>query len=150
MTMHLELGLTTLRTGRPRKKKNIKMTQVKLEKYEQQMRQYNKDMRKWGLSHQQLDLKKYIDYCQGNYTPKVKTEKTEGRFDVSESTVYQRPTTYVPSKGTIEPVAPNGIDWKQQQERLEVSKKYTIAPAYNKGPYMVVSGPDIKTAGRKV
>ena len=62
MTMHLELGLTTLRTGKPRKKKNTKMTQAKLEKYEQQMRQYNKDMRKWGLSHQQLDLKKYIDY----------------------------------------------------------------------------------------
>ena len=59
MTMHLELGLTMLRTSRPKKRK--KMTQAKLEKYEQQMRQYNKDMRKWGLPHQQLNLKEYID-----------------------------------------------------------------------------------------
>jgi hypothetical protein len=42
------------------------------------------------------------------------------------------------------------ISWKEKQERLEVSKQYSIAPAYNKGPYMVVAKEDIKTAGRKV
>ena len=34
--------------------------------------------------------------------------------------------------------------------KIEASKAYTIAPAYNKGPYMVVAKEDIKTAGRKV
>ena len=34
--------------------------------------------------------------------------------------------------------------------KIEASKSYTIAPAYNKGPYMVVAKEDIKTAGRKV
>ena len=34
--------------------------------------------------------------------------------------------------------------------KIEASKQYTIAPAYNKGPYMVVAKEDIKTAGRKV
>ena len=148
MTMHLELGLTMLRTSRPKTRK--KMTQAKLEKYEQQMRQYNKDMRKWGLPHQQLNLKEYIDYCHGKYTPKVKTRKSESSYDASENKVYQRPTINIPSKESMEPVAPNGIDWKQKQERIEVSKKYTIAPAYNKEPYMVVSNSDIKTAGRKI
>ena len=30
------------------------------------------------------------------------------------------------------------------------NKQYTIVPAYNKGPYMVVGKEDLKTAGRKV
>ena len=38
----------------------------------------------------------------------------------------------------------------QTQERLEVSKQYSIVPAYNKGPYMVVAKEDLKTAGKKV
>ena len=34
--------------------------------------------------------------------------------------------------------------------KIEASKNFTIAPAYNKGPYMVVAKEDIKTAGRKI
>ena len=34
--------------------------------------------------------------------------------------------------------------------KIEASKNFTIVPAYNKGPYMVVSKSDLKTAGRKV
>ena len=34
--------------------------------------------------------------------------------------------------------------------KIEESKKFTIVPAYNKGPYMVVNKKDLKTAGRKV
>ena len=34
--------------------------------------------------------------------------------------------------------------------KIEASKNFTIAPAYNKGPYMVVAKEDIKTAGRKL
>lgn len=34
--------------------------------------------------------------------------------------------------------------------KIEASKNWTIAPAYNKGPYMVVAREDIKTAGKKV
>jgi len=43
----------------------------------------------------------------------------------------------------------NGIkpdnSWK-----IEASKNFTVVPAYNKGPYMVVNKTDLKTAGRKV
>ena len=41
-------------------------------------------------------------------------------------------------------------NWKEIQERIEISKQYAIVPAYNKGPYMVVSKEDLKTAGKKV
>ena len=34
--------------------------------------------------------------------------------------------------------------------KIEASKNFTIVPAYNKGPYMVVYKSDLKTAGRKV
>ena len=34
--------------------------------------------------------------------------------------------------------------------KIEASKNFTIVPAYNKGPYMVVNKKDLKTAGRKV
>lgn len=39
---------------------------------------------------------------------------------------------------------------RDDRERLEVSSGYTIAPAYNKGPYMVIAKADLKTAGKKV
>ena len=34
--------------------------------------------------------------------------------------------------------------------KIEASKNFTVVPAYNKGPYMVVNKSDLKTAGRKV
>jgi len=34
--------------------------------------------------------------------------------------------------------------------KIEASKNFTIVPAYNKVPYMVVNKSDLKTAGRKV
>lgn len=35
-----------------------------------------------------------------------------------------------------------------KQERIERSKKYTVAPAYNKSGYMVISKNDVKDIGR--
>ena len=39
---------------------------------------------------------------------------------------------------------------RDDRERLAVSSQYSIAPAYNKGPYMVIAKEDLKTAGKKV
>lgn len=44
----------------------------------------------------------------------------------------------------------NGGTKPDDRWKIEESKKWTIAPAYNKGPYMVVAREDIKTAGKKV
>jgi len=40
--------------------------------------------------------------------------------------------------------------WEEQQERLAISNQYSIVPAYNKGPYMVVPVSELTTAGKKV
>ena len=34
--------------------------------------------------------------------------------------------------------------------KIEASKNFTIVPAYNKGPYMVVDAKDFKTMGKKI
>ena len=44
----------------------------------------------------------------------------------------------------------NGGTKPDNRWKLEISKNFTIVPAYNKGPYMVVSKSDLKTAGKKV
>lgn len=36
-----------------------------------------------------------------------------------------------------------------KEEKQEISKQYTIAPAYNKGAYQVIPKDDIKDIGRK-
>lgn len=53
-----------------------------------------------------------------------------------------------PCSNNFEPI----VDKKKlkQEDIDKVSKKVTIAPAYNKGPYMVISRSDVETAGRKV
>ncbi|MBR20596.1 MAG: hypothetical protein CMA64_10720 [Euryarchaeota archaeon] len=44
----------------------------------------------------------------------------------------------------------NGGTKPDNRWKIEASKNWTIVPAYNKGPYMVVSNSDLKTAGKKV
>ena len=60
--------------------------------------------------------------------------------------VYRRETKYIPSR-----VGTGGIDScakKDNSEKLRISSNYTIAPAYNKGAYQVISKDSIKDIGR--
>jgi len=150
MTMHLEQGLTTLNLKKPKSKRN-KLSDNQIKKYEKMMREHNKYMRQIKCSHMQMSLKEYIDYCFGCYKAKATPKKP---IYVAESTeALPNPkisvTTQLP-----EPKAKyyrsSRSSWKEVQERLAISKQYSIAPAYNKGPYMVVAREDLKTAGKKV
>ena len=64
--------------------------------------------------------------------------------------------TYEPSRETKLSDVPlsnkmgNGGTKPDNSWKIEESKNFTIVPAYNKGPYMVVNKRDLKTAGRKV
>ena len=76
---------------------------------------------------------------------------TDGRYtiDVAERTMpVEREQTLsdVPMSNKIS----HGGTKPDNRWKIEASKNFTIAPAYNKGPYMVVAKEDIKTAGRKV
>jgi hypothetical protein len=60
--------------------------------------------------------------------------------------VYRRETKYIPSLNST-----GGVDScskKDNTEQLKVSSNYTIAPAYNKGAYQVITKESIKDIGR--
>ena len=70
-------------------------------------------------------------------------------INIAERTMpYEREATLsdVPMSNKIS----HGGTKPDNRWQIEASKNFTIAPAYNKGPYMVVAKEDIKTAGRKV
>ena len=62
-------------------------------------------------------------------------------FEPRENTLSDVPMSNKIGHGGTKP----DNSWK-----IEASKNFTIAPAYNKGPYMVVAKQDIKTMGKKV
>jgi hypothetical protein len=72
-----------------------------------------------------------------------KREIVNTTFDKVPSTVREKelPLSNTIGKGGTKP----DDSWK-----IEASKNWTIVPAYNKGPYMVVAKEDLKTAGKKV
>ena len=96
-------------------------------------------------------LKKHIKYlqklgfdCDDNGRIQL---TTDGRYsiDIAERT-YEAPQPQVQMSNKIG----QGGTKPDNRWKIEASKNFTIAPAYNKGPYMVVAKEDIKTAGRKV
>tara|TARA_A100001011_G_C13991201_1_gene707313 strand:- start:199 stop:573 length:375 start_codon:yes stop_codon:yes gene_type:complete len=98
-----------------------------------------------------LALKKHIKYlqklgfdCDDNGRIQL---TTDGRYsiDIAERT-YQEPQPNVQLSNKIG----HGGTKPDNSWKIEASKNFTIAPAYNKGPYMVVAKQDIKTMGRKV
>lgn len=96
-------------------------------------------------------LQKHIEYLmslglnvdrQGKI---IVAERQQGNILLNEN----RPRTVVKTMPQKMPVMGNGTK-KDERWKLEISKNYSVMPAYNKGPYMVVAKEDIKTAGKKV
>ena len=89
-------------------------------------------------------LKKLGFDCDDNGRIKL---TTDGRYtiDIAERT-YESPKPNIKLSNKIG----RGGTKPDNSWKIEASKNFTIAPAYNKGPYMVVAKEDIKTAGRKV
>jgi hypothetical protein len=100
-------------------------------------------------------LSKHIKYlkklgfdCDDNGRIKLTLDGRHS-INIAERTMpYEREATLsdVPMSNKIS----HGGTKPDNRWKIEASKNFTIAPAYNKGPYMVVAKEDIKTAGRKV
>jgi len=126
-----------------KKMKNLSSNQIS--QFEEELRVHNKFMKQKGIHSMLMTLDEYIKYRFGQ-SPKVKTT-----FVPLQSVPHVRETPEYPSLSNSKNMGNGGtIDHKTQMERIAVSKQYSIVPAYNKGPYMVVSKEDLKTAGRKV
>jgi hypothetical protein len=107
-------------------------------------RAYNKRMRAKYLHSNQLTFDDYVDYVEGYYKVSIQTQSVK-RYSMPKV----RETEEIPSLSTFRESAP-GVDWLKHKEKLEISKQYTVVPAYNKGPYMVVPVEELHTAGKKV
>jgi len=130
--------------SRKNKKKMNSLSANQLAEYKEDLRKHNKHYKSKGLHSMLMTLDNYIKYRFGAL-PKVKTKSVP-----LQSVPYTRETPNYPSLSNSTNLGGGTIDVKTQMERIEVSKQYSIVPAYNKGPYMVVSKDDLKTAGRKV
>jgi len=105
---------------------------------------YNKRMRAKYLHSNQLTFDDYVDYVDGYYKVSIQTQSVK-RYSIPKV----RETEEIPSLSTFRESA-TGVDWLKHKEKLEISKQYTVVPAYNKGPYMVVPVEELHTAGKKV
>ena len=148
MTMHLERGLTTLNT------KKRKTKPKKIEYYMKGFKEQNKFLKSKGLV--QMTMQEYIDYRRGKFKSPVTTNRSVVSTVSTSVSKTESEGSNPSTSAKLEPKLSNKIgggatkNWREEKERLEVSRKYSIVPAYNKGPYMVVSKDDLKTAGRKV
>ena len=76
--------------------------------------------------------------------PKPKRAKPKFEAYVPKSTVYRRETVDYPSV-----VSSSGSTTRPDDSyKAEVSSKYTLAPAYNKGAYQLISTDNIKEIGK--
>ena len=107
-------------------------------------RAYNKRMRAKYLHSNQLTFDDYVDYVDGYYKVSIQTQSVK-RYSIPKV----RETEEIPSLSKFRESA-TGVDWLKHKEKLEISKQYTVVPAYNKGPYMVVPVEELHTAGKKV
>lgn len=141
MTMHLERGLSTLNTKRKKTKRKRDAY------YVTGWREQNKFWKKHKLPL--MSLSEYIDYVHGSWKPQ---QQPFQQMSLGTPTAHEPATRQtLPEPQLSNRITRGGTrNWKETQERLEVSKQYSIVPAYNKGPYMVVAKEDLKTAGKKV
>ena len=105
---------------------------------------YNKRLRERYLHSAQLTFEDYVDYIEGYYKVPIKTQPIK-RYSIPKV----RETEEIPSLSAFKD-STTGVDWLNHKEKLEISKQYTVVPAYNKGPYMVVPVEELHTAGKKV
>ena len=123
MTMHLLPAYYTTTNTRKKKKptKNKRILAARVE--------HEKFLRKHGCHPDQLKNipKKFIEWK-------------------GHENVYRRETKHIPSRMDMG-IADNGTK-KCNMEKLEISSNYTIAPAYNKGAYQVISKANVKDIGK--
>ena len=105
---------------------------------------YNKRLRQRYLHSAQLTFDDYVNYIEGYYRIPIQTQPIK-KYSIPKV----RETEEIPSLSAFKESS-TGVDWLKHKEKLEISKQYTVVPAYNKGPYMVVPVHELHTAGKRV
>jgi len=139
MTMHLVRGMSSLNT---KKKKKKKLSLSKIAKYQEQLKEHNKFMKRIGCST--MDLQEFIDYCHGNYKPKTQNKEFK---PLKQTESYVRETAYIPSKDTKESFAP--ATRKQAMQYTGERKLVGIAMMHKSNLVPVFADDDDKTGSKQ-
>ncbi len=139
--MHLVRGMSSLNT---KKKKSKKLTLSKIAKYQEQLKEHNKFMKRNGCST--MDLQEFIAYCQGNYKPKSKPQNKEFK-PLKQTDTWTRETTYVPSKNTKDSFAP--ATKKESMQYTGERKLVGIAMMHKSNLVPVFADDDDKTGSKQ-
>lgn len=91
MAMHMIQGVNTLNT----RKRKPKMTKGNLQRWAQEMQQYNKRARQ--RSDQQLTLDEYIDYVHGKGLPKKRKQEFQPYVPKANPLHLRGSTEHIPS-----------------------------------------------------
>lgn len=103
MTMHLARGLTTLNLSK--KKKKVKVTKGKLERWTEQCRKHNKEMKRLGLPDHMMSIDDYIDYIHGRHKSKTQPRAVQTPWHQTGNE-FKRTTEHIPngvSKHSFQP-----------------------------------------------
>ena len=92
----------------------------------------------------------YAKYLESLGVKPKKRRHTEGFSAFADSNTFNNPAKTISSHYYNAPSSKPGVAKlkRDDRDRLAVSSQYSIAPAYNKGAYLVISKQNVKDIGR--
>ena len=134
--MALARGLSTIQS----KRYTSKITKARLQELEVEWRKHNKFMKQKGMHDLRYNnFSDYLDYCFG----KIKFKNTFKPYEPPKTYRRQDNRDKYPSATMTKAVKSVDDSWKREE-----SKRFTVAPAYNKGAYQVIPRSDIEHIGK--
>ena len=132
MTMHMIQGVNTLNT----RKRKPKMTKGNIQRWTQEMQQYNKRARQAG--EQKLTLDEYIDYVHGKGLPKKR--KQQFQQYVPKKNPLHRTTDHIPSADMSKTASTGGT--KKESPKYTGDLLVGIATMHKSNAVPVMKGTD--------
>lgn len=127
------------------KRRNKKQYIKKPSKEELELPKFNKWLKTLGIGP--ITLAQYIVYLHGGGLPSKKSKQPVKSLNKIPS--YTIPADRDPNRFVSVQTTDAITGKKDTRYKLEISKQYPVAIAYNKGGYMVLRKEEIRDAGKK-
>lgn len=142
MSMHLQRGLSSLNT---RKRKPKKYTKAQLREWSEELFLENRERKRRGQP--EITLNAYIDRVYGRkQMPEPEFKPLQKRVN---PLIEERMQAYRALPSAEVETGADACALPDTAYKVEASKNYTVAPAYNKAGYTVIPRDEVKHIGRK-